>query len=246
MIHGFEIPPNNETDFQIAYRRGLEVCDALDVGLTVARTNWREFQHSWRQAFIFGVAATLNQFSATVSRGVVAADEPYEGEILGYGNNSITNQMMGNPSFPLEFTGAGYSRTQKAQLLKNEDVALKNIRVCSRPEAGGKNCGECEKCTRSKLNFLVAGVKNMPALGRPFSMTDFQKLGFKSQLKLSFYREMLAYGDWSEHREIEEAIRNALRRAEIQRDQIMTTARWTNPVKWVALRLYRVVNRLRA
>jgi hypothetical protein len=245
MIHGYEIRPDNDADFQVAHRRGLEVCDALGVGLTAARTNWREFQHSWRQAFIFGIAAALNQFSATVSRGVIATDEPYEGEILGYGNNSITNQMMGNSSFPLEFTGAGYGRTQKAQLLKNEDVVLRNIRVCSRPEAGGKNCGECKKCIRSKLNFLAARAQNMPALGRPFAMTDLQKLDFNDPLHLSFYREMLAYGDWSEHREIEEAIRNALDQAGSQHNQIMVPARRTNPVKWIASQLYCIANRLK-
>jgi hypothetical protein len=208
LIHGFDIPLKQTAYFEQAEAAALASLGHYGVPLTRVRTNWTNLRAPWRQSFIFAVASVLHQFSEVSSRAVIATDEAYDGEVLGWGSNSVTNQMMGFAGFPIDFTGGGVSRTLKARALARESAVLDHLRVCTKLLGEGANCGRCEKCIRTKLNFLAGAGLDLPRLrGRP-TPEDIRAIVIGHETALSLYKELLHRGDWSGIRDLESAVQD--------------------------------------
>jgi hypothetical protein len=79
----------------------------------------------------------------------------------------------------IKHDGISLSRLSKARLLADCDIALWNIRVCGK-NWPGMNCGVCEKCVRTMLELMAAGVLDKTAT---FPQKDVT-VGMLSQLKL--------------------------------------------------------------
>jgi hypothetical protein len=113
--------------------------------------------------------------------------------------------MMGGPSFPLYFTGAGKTRTDKAGALAGERAVLEQLRVCwERPESLG-NCGMCEKCIRTKLNFMAHGVTSLPALGELATPEQVRSIEVRNDAVMNLFKELAAQ-PWAGQREIKQAL----------------------------------------
>lgn len=205
MIHGFDLPLEQNDWFAAAKRRAATILAAYDVPMTAVRTNWRSLELPWEATHIFGLASVLHQLKGRVAHGIIAADEPYDGEILGWGSNSVTNQMMSGASFPIQFTGAGKRRTEKARALRDEPAAYRNLRVCWEQPTVAGNCGSCEKCVRTKLNLLAAGISDTSAFGTPVSSDEIRAIPVRNTVAMNFFRELSAY-PWPDHPEIKAAL----------------------------------------
>lgn len=169
MVHGFDIPLDKPEWFEKVLPHATAILSEFGVPCSTVATNWKKFSVDWEMCFGFGVAAVLHQYCSSYSWGLWAADEPYHQEIFPWGNNSVTNPLMSGLSFPIRACGGGYTRTEKASVIGRWDSVRKHIRVCwERPEVGG-NCGQCEKCVRTQLNFLAAGYSSMEAFGTPLT-----------------------------------------------------------------------------
>src|SRR5690606_34326214 len=59
--------------------------------------------------------------------------------------------------------GAGYSRIEKVAEIARHPIAVACLKVCWAGADQSANCGSCEKCIRTRLNFLAAGVTATPA-----------------------------------------------------------------------------------
>jgi len=53
--------------------------------------------------------------------------------------------------------GATHSRTEKVKEIADWKVGIDNLRVCWQGGQKDRNCGKCEKCIRTQLNFLATG-----------------------------------------------------------------------------------------
>lgn len=190
LVHGFDIPIDKPDWFSSAKKRAEAVANSFDLPLIAVRTNWRSLDTPWGLTFIFGVSSVMHHFKGAYDCGVIAADESYENEVLGWGSNSITNPLMSGSSFPIRFTGAGMSRTQKAGAVSSHQAILDNIRVCWERPDSPTNCGCCEKCIRTKLNFLAAGVDSVPALGSPVTAKQLSTVTIENKAIWNFFAEM--------------------------------------------------------
>jgi hypothetical protein len=124
---------------------------------------------------VLGIAAALHQFHRQFASAVIADDVPYEAQVTPWSSNGITNQMLGCRAFPIRPTGAAWSRTEKAGAVAGNPAVLQHLRVCyERPELG-ENCGVCEKCVRTKLNFHAVGIGAVPALGAAITVEDVSR-----------------------------------------------------------------------
>jgi len=195
LVQGFDLPLDAGERFDRARRSAAAILDHYEVPLTT---------------FMIGLAAIFHQFSDAFDQGVVAADMPYEGEILGWGNNSITNPMLGSLHFPIRSTGGGWSRSEKAGLLGMEPAVLANLRICTNSPTG-ENCGICEKCIRTKLNFLVNGIDDVPALGGPVTAEALGKVRITNGAQANLWREILEHGSWDRIPEIRGQIEAMIR-----------------------------------
>lgn len=192
LVHGLDIPLEMSAAFDVAAQGAARMLSGWGVPLARVRTNWRDFCPDWEMCFGSGVAAVLHLFAGDTDAGYLAADAPYGTEVLTFGSNSVTNRMLGG-AFRIESSGFGYTRTQKCMHLLTEPSVLGDLRVCWEAPATGKNCGRCEKCTRTKLNFAACGEYDIPALG-PLDVADIEGMVFGSPAQLAYLDDIISHG----------------------------------------------------
>jgi hypothetical protein len=200
LIQGFDIPLDDARALGIAREHVQAILDTYGVRLNIVRTNWQKpFCIKWAMTHVLGIAAVLHLFHRQFASAVIADDIAYEAQETPWSSNAITNQMLGCSAFPIRPTGAAWSRTEKASAVAGNPAVLQHLRVCyERPELG-ENCGVCEKCVRTKMNFRAVGVEPVPALGAPITIEDARRaLAHAQQLDfLAATKDALEKGTWA-------------------------------------------------
>jgi hypothetical protein len=74
-----------------------------------------------------------------------------------HGSHPVLDPLYGSYHLKIKHDGIISSRLDKIRLISGWDSALRQIRVCG-PNWPGKNCCKCEKCVRTMLGLLAAGV----------------------------------------------------------------------------------------
>jgi hypothetical protein len=197
LVQGFDMPLDNAAAFDVARTHVQAILESYGVRLNIVRTNWQKpFSIKWGMTHVLGIAAVLHQFHLAFGKGVIADDVAYDSQVTPWSSNAITNQMLGCGAFPIRTAGAAWGRTEKAAAVAANPAVLRHLRVCyERPELG-ENCGECEKCLRTKLNFYASGIPLVPTLGRPITVEDVRAMIPRHADFLYRYIDALEKGAW--------------------------------------------------
>jgi hypothetical protein len=190
LVQGFDMPLDNAAAFDVARTHVKAILESYGVRLNIVRTNWQKpFSIKWGMTHVLGIAAVLHQFHRAFGKGVIADDVAYDSQVTPWSSNAITNQMLGCGAFSIRTAGAAWGRTEKAATVAANPAVLNHLRVCyERPELG-ENCGECEKCLRTKLNFYANGIRLVQTLGRPITVEDVRLILYR-------YIDALEKGTW--------------------------------------------------
>jgi len=192
LVHGFDIPLEQQQAFDRARHRAAEVLDALDVPLAAMRTNWRtEVCGDWEMEFAVGLAACLHQFQGLANVGVLGADEDYGHLELPWSSNPITNHLMSGGAFQIQTEGAGFTRTDRVRLICDYPEVAARLRVCWEGPLTGANCGRCEKCVRTKLNFMV-NERQPLCFDGPATMGQILGVSAVKRVQIAYLREILS------------------------------------------------------
>jgi len=158
LIHGFDIPLENSDAFAVVRNSARRALESVGVPLVCVKTNWRDVAcRNWENEFAAGLAACLHQFSGVAGIGLVGSAEDYAHLHLPWGSNPITNGLLSGGALRIVTDGAGYTRSEKVALIARSPAFRDNLRVCWEGAVTGRNCGHCEKCLRTQLNFLAIG-----------------------------------------------------------------------------------------
>jgi hypothetical protein len=119
--------------------------------------DWWFWEFEWEGSVYSAVAHALTRRLTTVSIASTY-DIPNMHEL---GSHPLLDPNYGSSDLRVLHDGITLSRLQKTKLLVNWEVALRHLRVCNtvqkyRPRT--INCGQCEKCIRTKLALLALGV----------------------------------------------------------------------------------------
>jgi hypothetical protein len=88
--------------------------------------------------------------------------------------------------------GARYARFQKVRELASWPTALAAWRVCPSNPGTELNCGVCEKCLRTRLELLAAGVEETASLGPSLTPIElWNNLGLVGDRAVT-YEDLLA------------------------------------------------------
>ena len=192
LVHGFDIDVDDHYGFGLAERAAEAVTDELGVDLVTVRTNWRrEACPDWQMTFGAAAAAVLHLFADRAGTGVLAADTTYGHLTVPWGSNPVTNPLLSTARFRLTGAGAGIGRTAKCAAIGRLASVRDHVRVCWAGPTPGANCGRCEKCIRTKVNFLAAGIGEVAALG-PLAPGELAAVTIGSEAARSIYEEMRA------------------------------------------------------
>lgn len=158
-VHGFDIPLGNEAVFSGLLRRTDPLLKELGLARRVMRTNVRSFElQHWEQSFGLQVACALHQLSHDFEYGMMASGVPYNHMVDGWGSTPATDYLFSGDDLEIVHEGAGFYRTEKVAHIKDTPTAAAGLNVCWENPGRDGNCGRCEKCLRTRLNFLAAGV----------------------------------------------------------------------------------------
>ncbi len=160
MIHGFDIPLNENEVFERAAAKAKMMLQSIGIELIPMATNFRELEDDWHDAHICGLASCLMMFQEEYGVGLIAGSPPYDNISVSppWGSNPVTDWMLSSGRFRIIHDGAGFTRAQKLGAMAKWPEAMKYLRVCWEGEQKDRNCCRCEKCIRTILNFRAIGL----------------------------------------------------------------------------------------
>ena len=160
LVHGFDLPLSNKKALSVARTSAETILATTKVPLSFVETNWkRDLCYNWRMEHASGLAACLNQFNGVANIAVIGGDEGYDKVDIPWGSNPVSNPLLSSDAMPFRTEGSSYTRSERlAFIAENSDLAT-HIRVCWEAAETGANCGTCEKCIRTQMNFRAVGVE---------------------------------------------------------------------------------------
>lgn len=177
LVHGFDIPLTDTEGLSGAATKAVETLDSIGVDLLVVKTNLKDFRGmNWGYSHGFAIASVLSGLSMYAGTGMIGSGEPYEALETPWGSHPMTDPLLSSGSFRIIHDGAGFSRSEKVKFLSDWEIGMKNLRVCWEGELKGSNCGKCEKCIRTRLNFLLAGIPNPKCFDTPLTKESFKRI----------------------------------------------------------------------
>lgn len=192
VVHGFDIPLCERDAFDCAHRSVYDMTSTLGIPLATVRTNWRElFAKEWNMEYHLALAACLFQFRGLANVGVSGACEDYGHLVLPWGSNPVTNNLLAGGGFDLHTEGGGFTRTQRVRLICDYPEIAAKLRVCWEGPITGGNCGHCEKCIRTKLNFMANGFEPLCFADRPTQL-EILRLSTRNIAQLAMLKELVA------------------------------------------------------
>lgn len=157
LVHGFDIPLQDQQAFIKASALAQNTLANINLPLVPIRTNLKEIaKTNWEHAFLCALVATLSNFKNVASTCIVGSSEPYDALIVPWGSSPITDHLLSSCDFIVMHDGASHSRTEKVREIAEWKIGTENLRVCWQGDLKDRNCGVCEKCVRTKLNFLAS------------------------------------------------------------------------------------------
>ena len=194
MVHGFDIPLSMPAGFRELVDSTASIRESSGVGLRTVATNSKELGlQSWEHSYGAQLAGCLHLFSAEYSNALVGSSDPYDALLLPWGSNPVTDPLLSGGALRIVHDGAGFSRTEKVALLSRHPATLRSLMVCWEGEHKGRNCGVCEKCIRTQLNFLAVGVANPPCFGAPLKLSLIEHVSIRNDSVLAEFRSIAEY-----------------------------------------------------
>ena len=172
-IHGFDIgkrsrDPENER-FRMARRRLDPVAAEIGIRLITCRTNLRHlpskpdfwtYRHNGAALAAVGHAAILGSAFLFVGASHHVANHP-----VPMGSHPAVDGLFSSQRITVMHDGGRFSRLEKVKDLASWPTAIAALRVCPTRLEDGANCGRCEKCLRTRLELLAAGIDETSAFG---------------------------------------------------------------------------------
>lgn len=209
LIQGFDIPLKAAEAFDISVASASATLQSINIPLVTIQTNWKnEVCDNWEMEFGNGVATCLMNWLGSVDTALIGSDMDYRRLVFPWGGSPMTYGMLSNDGFKVVYDGGEYARTEKAEGIADWAVGLNNLRVCWAGPLTGKNCGVCEKCIRTKLNFLAVGAALPPSLSGMPSLSAISKLRTTNEQQIALLNDIV---DTATQRNIEGAWLQALK-----------------------------------
>jgi hypothetical protein len=179
-IHGFDIgkrarDPENER-YRMALRRLEPVATETGIRIIPCHTNLRhlpsqpgffEHRHSGATLAAVGHAATLGPAFMFIA-GTFPLNKP-----VPWGSHPAVDGSLSSQRVTVIHDGSRFSRLQKVRDIAGWPAALAALRSCPAKPSVEANCGQCEKCLRTRLELLAAGVEETGAFGPSLMPIEF-------------------------------------------------------------------------
>jgi len=166
MVHGFDIPLQQEAAFERAWKHSKATLEAAGLTPYRLKTNLREIGAlpgcRWGpSSHGISLSAALACFEPWFSHLLIPSSYPYPKLILPLGSNPVTDPLMSSATATYWHDGAAHTKFAKIQFLASLPAVQEHLRVCWRAEPADGHCGKCFKCMATRLGFELCGVDRL-------------------------------------------------------------------------------------
>lgn len=168
MVHGLDIPIEDEEAFEGAGKRSRRILESVGVSYLEVATNLRILDDDWMDEHGAGVASCLHAMGGQHSMALIPGTHVYQALRFPCGSNPLTDPLMSSDALSIVYEGAGFTRMEKVVEIANWPEALHAMRVCWEGPQLDRNCGVCAKCVALAICFAVNRLPIPPCL----PMTD--------------------------------------------------------------------------
>lgn len=194
MVHGFDVPLANSHQLDALVDRTSPLIDELGFELRVIKTNLKEVRlQDWEDSCLSQLACCMHNYAHEFGFGLAGSTEPYDGLVLPWGSTPATDYLLSGDTFRIVHDGAGYTRTQKVKEIAQHATARKVVKVCWEGTETHKNCGVCEKCVRTQLNFVAVGLENPPCFESPLTIEQIKNINLRNDLQQRELESIIRY-----------------------------------------------------
>jgi hypothetical protein len=194
LVHGFDVAYDNASDFHKLAERARKTLDKAGADLKIVRTNSRALNlQGWMDSNTTQLSACLHQFSNHYGRALVSSAEPYDALCMPISSNPVTDHLLSGDLMEIVHDGAGYSRTEKVEAITAFPFFVDQLKVCWEGHDQSENCGHCEKCLRTRLNFAATGHNEPSCFRGPFEKKMLRKLRARSAVQVLELEGIVTY-----------------------------------------------------
>jgi hypothetical protein len=191
LVQGFDVGVDDFAGFDRLRARLQPMISELGLQLCVTRTNVKEIKiQDWEDSFAALLISCLNLTSHHHSIALLATDGFDETYVMPWGGNGISVPLLTSGGMRVVYDAPEVSRTEKVALLSQFASARRALRVCWQGTDAGANCGRCEKCVRTYLNFRAVGIANPECFDVPMSDDALNTIEITNPREESFMREL--------------------------------------------------------
>lgn len=196
LVHGFDVPTDRADQFGKLLERVQPLLRRLNLRPRVVRTNLAELRlQDWLDSFLAQLSCCLHNYSHEFRFGLTGGGEPYDALVLPWGQNPCTDHLLSGDGFSMVHDGAGFSRTEKIAVIARDPVATRAMKVCWEAADLSTNCGTCEKCVRTLLNFKAVGIDSPSCFAGEITAEQIRRIRFGNESQRAAWREISAYAE---------------------------------------------------
>ncbi|MEO8443845.1 MAG: hypothetical protein ABI567_02435 [Gammaproteobacteria bacterium] len=210
-IAGFDIRLHNRSTWEALVHSWRELAAERGLRFIAIATNVREHpvlgQMRWARYHGAVLASVAHLLGGQASRWLISASYQLS-NLVPWGSHPDLDWRFGGGGIEIRHAGAELWRAEKLASMAGEDFVHRRLRVCyANPRAAG-DCGQCEKCIRTRLIYWqdlpgvhCASMPAGPALAEALDLVP--KLEMRSLVRI--YRRFL------ERATIDDGVTKALR-----------------------------------
>lgn len=204
MVHGADLPLDEDGAFGHLVERTRPLREALGLELHVLRTDLRRTLQglAWDDTHAAQLVGCLHFLSGRYGVGIIAGAEPVDRMPIVYGSSPTVDPLLSGGRMRIRHDGVAWTRPDKIASIASFPGATEGLRVCWEDGRNPRNCGVCEKCLRTRLSFRAAGAAEPDCFDRPFDAARIARIPLYPQMART-YRDILAHarakgckGDW--------------------------------------------------
>lgn len=171
-IHGFDIGKRARDPESDHYRKALRRLEpvAAETGLRLVpcRTDLRHLPSKpgfWANRHNGAALAAVGHAALQGPAFLFIGGTYHVAAPVPVGSHAAVDGLFSSQRVTIIHDGARFSRLQKVRELAAWPTALAALRVCPVNPEDRANCGRCEKCLRTRLELLAAGIEETAAFG---------------------------------------------------------------------------------
>jgi hypothetical protein len=199
-IHGFDIgkrardPENGR--YRMMLRRLEPVVADLGLRLIQCRTNLRHLPSKpdfWENRHNGAALAAVGHSAVFGSAFLfIGASWPTTHQVP-WGSHPAIDNLFSSQRITVIHDGSRFSRLQKVRDLARWPTGLAALRVCPASAGPWANCGECEKCLRTRLELLAAGIGETEAFGPSVTPSEIWNAAVFESIgdRVIFYEDLI-------------------------------------------------------